>query len=116
MLCMLMYIFLLIWDLFQRLIGYPFAYTYITLWDLSRGSESLQLTPSKDFFFITSLTFHSKHRGLAFMDLSISVMLETSILIVSYAFYSHPRSCFMLKTSFIYFHDHAFNTQLSHKT
>jgi hypothetical protein len=93
-----MYIFISLWDLSRHLQEYLFVYTYLTLWGFPRGSESLQLTHSKDLSFITSLTFHSQHRGFALTDLSVHVMLETcSIVIVSYAFLSHLYSCFMLK-------------------
>jgi hypothetical protein len=96
-------IFISLWDLSRQLHGYPFVYTFLTLWGLPRGSEISQLTPSKELFFITSLTFYLQHWGLALTELSVCVMLETcSILIVSYAFLSHLCPCFMLHTQTLY--------------
>jgi hypothetical protein len=63
---------------------------YLTLWGLPWGSESLQLTPTKDLSFITLLRFYLQHRALAFTDLSVCIMLETcldshSVLCISLA-------------------------------
>jgi hypothetical protein len=52
-----------------------------------------------------------QHRGLALTDLSVGVTLETcSIIIVSYAFHTYSCSCYILKSIYLYFHVHAFNT------
>lgn len=68
--------FLSLWDLSRWLLGYPFAYILNIMRDLSLGSKSSQLTHFEDSSSITS-SLGLQHRGLAPMDLSISVMLGT---------------------------------------